>query len=65
MPYTFDDQVHLVWTGTTGLKEEDVHKIARKCIEARDRGENSSVWHQTALHFGTVCHCQPCELARK
>jgi hypothetical protein len=39
---------------------DDVEAIAVRCQEAQEKGENCSVWHNAAAHYGTRCNCAQC-----
>jgi hypothetical protein len=57
---TIEEWEALVRKGTKNLSEEDIKGIALLCSDAACARANTSVWHNTALYFGTECPCAKC-----
>lgn len=55
----------LVLCNVMRVTHEESLAIATNILAAREKGENASVWHQTAIYFGKPCHCAPCSSAPK
>ena len=62
---TMDWQKQLVASALRGPTPEQVDAVAMLCMESREAGGNSSVWHQAAAYFrdGKNCNCVACRAA--
>lgn len=60
---------HAVWLnrvyGSVRCSDAEARAIAARCVAAEVRGEITSVWHESAQHFGYQhrCNCVPCTKA--
>ena len=55
-----------IWGSVKVKQPGDVHAIALRCVAAQERGELTSVWHETAQFYGYQerCNCVPCSKSR-
>lgn len=60
MAYSLEQRTNLVLWSVGGLSREQAGVIAQMCQDAEQRGENSAVWHQSALYLGNKCNCVKC-----
>jgi hypothetical protein len=58
---TLDQWIDLTRGGTVGLSDEQVRRIASRCLDAEANGCMSSIWHEAAAELGTPCRCARCE----
>jgi hypothetical protein len=59
----------LVQSATRNVNDYDARMIAIRCIDAKEKGENGSVWHQATKWFhpddyASKCPCFPCSKTR-
>jgi hypothetical protein len=58
---TLDQWIALIRRGIVGLSDDQVRRIASRCLDAEASGRMSSVWHEAAAEFGKPCRCAQCE----
>ena len=58
--YTLDQLIELADSVLYRITREQAEAIGKAAFEAEAAGENSAIWHQSALYFGYKCNCVPC-----
>jgi hypothetical protein len=68
---TRDDQIkaktRLAKSVIRDCADADAAAIGKLCVDALEIGDNASIWHNAAKHYGYLgrCSCVPCITERK